>query len=79
MSAITAGRNSNAGCNMTVKSGERIYVETPMFSGWAIVQGLVGDPRELYPIAIELEEGDSDGHKYKRVGKDDIKVSHEKG
>jgi len=53
--------------------GERIYVETPMFSGWAKVLGVYGDPRELYPLAIELEEGDSDGHKYKRVGKDDIK------
>jgi hypothetical protein len=52
--------------------GERIYVETPMFSGWAIVQGLVGDPRELYPIAIELEDGDDDGHRFKRVGKNDI-------
>jgi hypothetical protein len=54
--------------------GERIYVETPLFSGWAKVLGVFGDPRELYPLAVELEEGDSDGHKYKRVGKDDISV-----
>jgi hypothetical protein len=54
-------------------AGEKIYVETPLFEGWAIVVGIHSDPRELYPLAIELVDGDSDGHRYKRVGKDDIK------
>jgi hypothetical protein len=52
--------------------GERIYVKNWLFEGWAKVVGIHADPRELYPLAIELEEGDSDGHRYKRVGKDDI-------
>lgn len=50
--------------------GNRIYVKTLLFEGWAEVVGYVSDP--LYPIEIELDVGDSDGHTYKRVGKGDI-------
>lgn len=50
--------------------GDRIYVKTILFEGWAEVVGYVPDPN--HPIEIELDVGDLDGHTYKRVGKDDI-------
>lgn len=55
---------------MRAVSAERVYVETPMFSGWAKVVGYCADP--LYPIIVELEDGDDDGHSYKRVGKNEV-------
>lgn len=48
----------------------RVYVDTLLFSGWAEVVGY--EPDDFYPISIVLDEGDADGHKYKRVSKDDI-------
>lgn len=57
----------------TVKPGERVYVETPLFSGWARVVGVHEDSRDLYPIAIELEDGDDEGHSYKRISIHDVR------
>ena len=53
----------------------RIYVETPLFSGWAKVAGYV--PCAFYPIEIILENGDEDGHRHKRICKDDIVKTEE--
>jgi hypothetical protein len=60
---------------MRVIGGDRVYVETPMFSGWATVMG-VGNCA-FYPIQIELDEGDDDGHRIKRVCKDDLKTAEQ--
>jgi hypothetical protein len=49
---------------------DRIYVKTDMFEGWAtIIEYFSG---EIFPIQIELDEPDSDGHAVKRVAKSDI-------
>lgn len=50
---------------------DRVYVETPMFSGWATVVGYEADA--FYPIAIKLDEPDGDGHYFKRISKEEIK------
>lgn len=52
-------------------SRDKVFVETVPFSGWAEVVGYVSD--DFFPIEIELIEGDSEGHKHKRICKDDIK------
>jgi len=49
---------------------KRVYVETLLFSGWATVEGYV--PCDFYPIAISLDDGDSDGHRRKRICKENI-------
>lgn len=50
---------------------ERVYVKTPLFEGWATVVDVF--PGEFYPIQVELDEGDDDdGHRMKRVSKDEI-------
>lgn len=54
-----------------MKPAGRVYVETPLFSGWARVVGYVADP--FYPVVIELSEPDGDGHRFKRVAKSEIK------
>lgn len=55
---------------MRLVKGREVYVETPLFTGWATVVSHVNDP--FYPIQIELKEGDSDGHRLKRVSRNDI-------
>lgn len=49
---------------------ERVYVKTSLFEGWATVVDVF--PGEFYPIQVELDEGDDDGHRIKRVSKDEI-------
>lgn len=48
----------------------KVYVKTWLFEGWAEVIGIESDP--FFPIAVRLDEPDSDGHRYKRVSKDEI-------
>jgi len=51
--------------------GDRVYVETVLFSGWGTVTNYY--PSEpFFPIEIELDEGDSDGHRIKRVERSEI-------
>ncbi|MEF7566033.1 hypothetical protein V4V35_23870 [Bacillus infantis] len=57
---------------VTVQTDNRVYVETPLFSGWGAVQ--YEDPNEsFYEMQICLDVADSDGHRIKRVSKFDIK------
>lgn len=51
--------------------GQRLYVEHLLFSGWATVVDYYNN-EPFRPVAIILDEPDSDGHRHKRVGKDDI-------
>lgn len=44
----------------------RVYVKAPLFEGWATVLDVF--PAELFPI----HEPDGDGHRTKRVSKDEI-------
>jgi hypothetical protein len=54
-----------------VVSNERIYVKTPLFEGWATVVAYF--PKEaFYPLQVELDVGDVEGHRMKRVSKDEI-------
>jgi hypothetical protein len=49
----------------------RIYVKTPLFEGWAtIVEYFLNEP--FFPLQIELDEPDDDGHSYKRIGREHI-------
>jgi hypothetical protein len=49
----------------------RIYVKTPLFEGWAtIIEYFQNEP--FFPIQIELDEPDGDGHSYKRISRDHI-------
>ena len=49
----------------------RIYVKTHLFEGWAtIIEYFPNEP--FFPLQIELDEPDSDGHSYKRIGKEHI-------
>jgi hypothetical protein len=52
------------------KPGDRIYVHTLLFEGWAVVTDVF--PGELYPIQVTLDEPDGDGHRIKRVSIYDI-------
>jgi hypothetical protein len=53
-----------------VRPGDRIYVRTLLFEGWATVTDVF--PGELYPIQITLDKPDGDGHRIKRVSIYDI-------
>jgi hypothetical protein len=55
---------------------ERVYVKTLLFEGWATVTAYF--PDEMFPIQVELDTPDSDGHSVKRVGKSDIIESEAK-
>lgn len=50
--------------------GERVFVKTLLFEGWSTVGGYADCA--FHPIEVILEEPDSDGHRYKRVGRDKI-------
>jgi hypothetical protein len=52
---------------------DRIYVKTLLFEGWANVTDYF--PGEMFPIQVELDTPDSDGHSVKRVSKSDITES----
>lgn len=49
---------------------ERIYVKDALFEGWATIDEYF--PNEIFPIQITLDEPDNDGHKVKRIGKENI-------
>lgn len=49
---------------------ERIYVDTPLFAGWANVLHIIDG--EMFPYQVKLEQPDADGHSIKRVCQDDI-------
>jgi hypothetical protein len=49
---------------------DRIYVKTELFEGWATI--IEYFPNEIYPIQVELNEPDADGHSLKHIGKSDI-------
>lgn len=51
---------------------KRVYVKTDMFEGWATIVGV--ENCAFYPLVIELDDGDSDGHCYKRIDKNEIHV-----
>jgi hypothetical protein len=54
-----------------VETSTRVYVKTPLFEGWATVVAYF--PNEaFYPLQVELDVGDAEGHRLKRVCKDDI-------
>jgi hypothetical protein len=53
-----------------VRPGDRIYVRTLLFEGWAVVADVF--PDELYPIQVTLDKPDGDGHAVKRVNIYDI-------
>jgi hypothetical protein len=49
----------------------RVYVETELFQGWAtIIEYFQNEP--FFPIQIELDEPDEDGHTYKRISREHI-------
>lgn len=50
--------------------GDKVYVKTPLFEGWATITGRV--ECSFYPTVITLDKGDSDGFKNYRICKDDI-------
>jgi len=52
------------------KRGDRIYVRTLLFEGWATATDVF--PGELYPIQVTLDKPDGDGHAVKRVNIYDI-------
>lgn len=56
-------------------TGDRVYVETPMFKGMATVVGVV--KCAFYPIQVELDDGDDDGHRLKRISKDDLRTAEQ--
>jgi hypothetical protein len=56
---------------------DRVYVKTDLFEEWATVIRYYPN-EEFFPIQIELDEPDSDGHSYKRVGKEHILKKEEK-
>jgi hypothetical protein len=55
---------------MNSTKDERVYVEAPLFSGRGTITNTY--PGEQFPIEVVLEDGDSDGHKIKRVKADEI-------
>lgn len=55
---------------MLTKLGDRVYVKTPLFEGWATVVAVF--PGELLPVQIELDNGDDDGHRLKRVSETEV-------
>lgn len=58
----------NGGCNVEI--GERINVKSFNFGGMATIMHI--EPGEMYPIQVELDHGDADGHKIKRIASNEI-------
>lgn len=59
--------------------GDRVYVETPLFEGMATIDYIApAQDGELYPIQVELDNPDINGHKLFRVSKHDIKKQQPK-
>lgn len=54
-----------------VNKGDRVFVESFYFKGWATVFEIF--PGEMFSIQVELDEPDEDGHRMKRVEPDEIK------
>lgn len=55
-----------------MKVGQRVFVDTPLFSGVGVVN-YIASSKEIYPIQVELDEPSFDGHKLKRVAANEIK------
>lgn len=53
-----------------MKAEERIYVRTRDFEGMATVLHIVKN--EIYPVQVEMDKPDSDGHKIFRVAYHEI-------
>lgn len=49
-----------------MKEGERIHVRTKDRDGMATILYIA--PGEMYPVQVEMDEPDSDGHKIMRIG-----------
>lgn len=55
-----------------MKIGERVYVESFLFSGAGVID-YIADAKEWFPIQVFLDEPADDGQRLKRVGLDEIK------
>lgn len=54
--------------------GNKVYVETPLFEGMATIDYIApAQDGELYPIQVELDNPDINGHKLFRVSDHEIK------
>lgn len=53
-----------------MNQGERVQVQTKSFKGMATILYIA--PGELYPIQVEMDEPDPDGHKIYRVASHEI-------
>lgn len=56
-----------------IKETERVFVRTKSFEGMATVLHIIKN--EFYPVQVELDQPDSDGHKITRVAFHEI-VKH---
>lgn len=57
-----------------MKRGERIHVKTRNFEGMATVMYIA--PGEIYPVQIEMDQADPDGHKIQRIAFHEIVSEH---
>lgn len=47
-----------------MKSGDKVYVNSFMYEGKATIMEIITG--NIFPIQVELDEPDSDGHRIKR-------------
>lgn len=57
-----------------MKLGERIQVKTRNFEGYGTVMYIA--PGEIYPVQIEMDQADPDGHKIQRIAFHEIVSEH---
>lgn len=55
---------------MWVKVGDEVQVKCLMVEGSGVIQHILN--REIYPVQVELNEADSDGHKIYRFKRDEV-------
>lgn len=48
-----------------MKEGERIHVKSKSFKGMATILYIA--PGEFYPVQVEMDQPDEDGHKIQRI------------
>lgn len=53
-----------------MKQGDKVYVRSFMYEGEATVMDVITG--NIFPIQVELDEADSDGHRIKRFGYDEV-------
>lgn len=58
-----------------IKKGDRIYVNCLLWEGWGTVREIFSN--ELLPVSVELDYGDNEGHRFKRVAFDNIELKKE--